>query len=141
MKTCTKCGETKELAEFHRDAKKHDGRRARCKTCLCEYKRQYYAANRDKASAYYYSTERDRRRHNKYNLTPEEIMQLQIRQCNSCGVCQTWLGDSPYVDHCHETGRVRGLLCSNCNLAIGKLGDTIEGVRRALHYLRFGAPV
>jgi hypothetical protein len=40
------------------------------------------------------------------------------------------------VDHCHETKKVRGLLCSPCNRAIGQLGDTVQGVQRALTYLQ-----
>jgi len=40
-----------------------------------------------------------------------------------------------HVDHCHETGRVRGVLCFNCNSAIGKLGDDPDAVRRAAAYL------
>ncbi|WP_338120071.1 endonuclease VII domain-containing protein [Streptomyces sporangiiformans] len=40
-----------------------------------------------------------------------------------------------HVDHCHETGRVPGVLCFNCNSAIGKLGDDPDAVRRAAAYL------
>lgn len=39
------------------------------------------------------------------------------------------------VDHDHETGKVRGVLCRGCNGALGKFGDTVAGVRRALAYL------
>ncbi|MFJ3233170.1 endonuclease VII domain-containing protein [Streptomyces sp. NPDC086787] len=39
-----------------------------------------------------------------------------------------------HVDHCHKTGRVRGVLCFNCNSAIGKLGDSPDAVRRAAAY-------
>lgn len=39
------------------------------------------------------------------------------------------------VDHCHKTGKIRGLLCSKCNKAIGLLGDTLEGVQKAVKYL------
>lgn len=44
-----------------------------------------------------------------------------------------------HVDHCHETGRVRGVLCFNCNSAIGKLGDDPDIVRRAAAYLEGNA--
>lgn len=44
-----------------------------------------------------------------------------------------------HVDHCHETGRVRGVLCFNCNSAIGKLGDDPDTLRRATAYLEGNA--
>lgn len=42
------------------------------------------------------------------------------------------------VDHCHETGRIRGLLCNNCNRAIGLLGDSVELLLKAVEYLKGG---
>ena len=50
-----------------------------------------------------------------------------------CAICRKAL--AVHVDHCHETGRVRGVLCFNCNSAIGKLGDDPDAVRRAASYL------
>ena len=49
MKTCTKCGETKPLDDFHRDQSKADGRNTWCRECAAEYRRRYYEENRDKA--------------------------------------------------------------------------------------------
>jgi hypothetical protein len=40
-----------------------------------------------------------------------------------------------HVDHCHETGKIRGLLCHSCNTGIGKLGDNLEGLQKAVSYL------
>jgi hypothetical protein len=40
------------------------------------------------------------------------------------------------LDHCHSTGQFRGWLCDNCNLGIGKLGDSVEALQRALEYLK-----
>lgn len=53
--------------------------------------------------------------------------------CECCGKpCVKTLS----LDHCHETGTFRGWLCSRCNLGIGKLGDTVEAVEKALLYLK-----
>ncbi len=52
-----------------------------------------------------------------------------------CNICGKWCGDNLHVDHDHNTGTVRGLLCSDCNLGLGKLGDTLEGLQKALDYL------
>jgi hypothetical protein len=51
--------------------------------------------------------------------------------CEACGVDT----DALYLDHDHNTNRFRGWLCGRCNTGIGKLGDNIEGVRKALEYL------
>ena len=71
------------------------------------------------------------RRHN-YGLDDEAFDRL-CAAYPVCGVCgqQTELD----TDHCHKTGRVRGRLCTNCNTAIGKLGDDIPGLMKALEYL------
>lgn len=53
-----------------------------------------------------------------------------------CEVCGGPSNIALHLDHCHETGKFRGWLCSECNLAIGKLGDNIGGLERALAYLR-----
>ncbi|MFE7628779.1 endonuclease VII domain-containing protein [Streptomyces sp. NPDC057509] len=49
------------------------------------------------------------------------------------------MAPASYVDHCHRAGRVRGVLCFNCNSAIGKLGDDPDALRRAIAYLEGNA--
>lgn len=74
----------------------------------------------------------------KYGLTPEqyaEMLEACAGCCESCGLNFDTTGKWPCVDHDHDTGRVRGLLCNNCNVGIGNLGDSAEGVRMALKYL------
>lgn len=56
-------------------------------------------------------------------------------RCENCDGPPNGRGNGFYLDHDHTTGRFRGWLCSTCNSGIGKLGDSIEGVRRALAYL------
>lgn len=65
--------------------------------------------------------------------TREAMYEAQDGRCAICRKPERWRYLS--VDHCHGTGRVRGLLCSMCNTAIGKLGDNADGVRQALRYL------
>lgn len=71
----------------------------------------------------------------KYGLTTESFNELLVSQSGRCAICNNPLNEKFCIDHCHSTGAVRGLLCYPCNTGIGMLGDTADGVRRALAYL------
>jgi hypothetical protein len=72
-------------------------------------------------------------RKHKYGLSPQEYYALVARQGGACAICRKI---KPLcVDHCHLTGKVRGLLCHTCNSALGFWGDSPSLVRRALKYL------
>lgn len=72
-----------------------------------------------------------------YGLTDIQLADIIARQKGGCGICGRPLepGKRTHIDHCHKANRVRGVLCSACNSGIGKLGDSIAGLRRALAYL------
>jgi len=65
----------------------------------------------------------------------EEMLEEQNGRCSICGKHHTEEGKALAVDHCHETGKVRGLLCSCCNTAIGLLQDNTDLLRNAIDYL------
>lgn len=73
----------------------------------------------------------------KYGLAPEDFQVMLEQQDNSCAICRT--REKPYynwhVDHCHKTGKIRGLLCSKCNHALGLVKDKIEVLERMKEYL------
>lgn len=74
----------------------------------------------------------------KYGITEEQHKQLLEDQSLCCAIClkpETEEGRKFAIDHCHETGRVRGLLCFRCNTGIGKLEDSPDRLRRAIAYL------
>ena len=76
-----------------------------------------------------------------YGITLVEYNKILTIQNGKCAICQTSEYGSKsdkyfYVDHCHDTGIVRGLLCAKCNSAIGYLNDDIGTVERALNYLK-----
>ncbi len=80
----------------------------------------------------------------KYGITYKEYVDLLESQSGVCCICQRperLLGKGGdirplNVDHCHATGKVRGLLCASCNLALGNLEDNIEYFENAIQYLK-----
>lgn len=140
MKSCLSCHETKPLTEFGKNSQGAGGIAATCKSCKNEYNRKYYAANRDK--------ERKRSRLNRYGLTEYTFANLWDKQCGECGICGTQMLDigdyatgrnrpeaACCVDHDHETGAVRGLLCMSCNLLLGYAKDSPQRLEAAKQYL------
>ena len=74
----------------------------------------------------------------RYGITIEDYDYMLKEQGHRCAICRT---DNPggqgrfHVDHCHDTGRVRGLLCSNCNHGLGKFQDSVLFLEQAIRYL------
>lgn len=75
-----------------------------------------------------------------YGISVEQYDAMLAEQGGGCAICGVEFGDKGgrrlAVDHCHDTGAVRGLLCSNCNQGLGKFGDDIARLERAIMYLR-----
>lgn len=65
----------------------------------------------------------------------ETLLQAQNGKCAICGCVNQREGYSLAVDHCHLTGRIRGLLCNNCNRGIGLLNDSVVQLQKAIDYL------
>jgi hypothetical protein len=72
----------------------------------------------------------------RYGLTVEEYDALWAAQGERCSICREVPLKRISVDHCHITGRVRGLLCTRCNFGIGNLRDDPDFLQRAIEYLR-----
>lgn len=69
----------------------------------------------------------------KYGISLDDYTQLLLAQGGGCALCGKT--NKLNLDHSHLSGVVRGILCSTCNMAIGNLGDSAEGLNRALQYL------
>ena len=73
-----------------------------------------------------------------YGITLDDYNKMFADQAGCCAICNTHashLTKPLCVDHCHTTGKVRGLLCGECNLAIGKLKDNVQNLKNAIKYL------
>ena len=137
-KYCTSCGLVKSTDLFSADRRYKSGYRSQCRQCRASTP----SAKRAKLSGHLRRI---------YGLTHEEWEEMYKAQSGVCAICklpETRItrpnaktlgnGDIPRlsVDHDHETGRVRGLLCYKCNIGIGHLQDSIEILQEAIEYLK-----
>ena len=148
QKLCSICREVKPLSDYYfhnRNSKLKTRYNAECKKCQNAKSRQYQRDNKEKIkklSALYYRNNKEKSKaynlNRWYGITMEEYDEIYILQggrCAICGIHQSELKKSLSVDHCHDTGEVRGLLCGTCNLSLGGFGDNVDVLRNALKYL------
>jgi hypothetical protein len=142
-KTCSKCNMAKPLSGFSAAANYKDGYRGQCKACRAVYTADYLLRNPDtkksKPKKVSKQALRDRMLQKRYGLSLTGYEQLFRKQRGLCAICKNDSSRSTHrvlaVDHCHETGIVRGLLCSICNRGLSALGDTKESLMVAVRYL------
>ena len=74
----------------------------------------------------------------KYGITLNDVNEMKIKQSNCCAICKEEFVKNKKinVDHCHKTGKVRGLLCHSCNTSLGKFKDSVEILNNAIKYLK-----
>ncbi|ADF42419.1 endonuclease VII [Synechococcus phage S-CBS2] len=131
MKTCNFCGQSKALDLFAVDKQARSGTKSYCKSCASEKSKEWRTRNR--ANARKHKCGQLRR---DYGITLEQYEEMDQKQGGVCSICSSRPGSRRLsVDHCHSTGKVRGLLCSNCNTAIGLLGDNRAILQAAITYL------
>jgi len=135
-KTCYGCQTKKELEEFGKHNNTKDKRQHYCKECA----RQYRLENKDKNKQY----QKDRRKKNistvmQYGITLEEYDEIQSRQGHKCALCYKHKNSTYrkklYIDHCHVSGKIRGLLCQHCNTMLGFARDDKQILLNAVKYL------
>lgn len=139
MKTCTKCREERPSEAFPRDSSRRDGRHPYCKECRYlaersspeqvekkrEYQRKYNAANRDRIRAY-------------FRMRDHGIAEVPDGPCAICGTVGRLAVDHdhsccPGARSCEKCRR--GLLCLNCNTALGHFEDNVGLLEVAIAYL------
>ena len=131
MKTCGHCKLPRKVGDFYRNKGKPGGRSRTCRFCQEEYCKSWRRRHPKKSCEI---RRRSRIKH-AYGLSGGEFDRLLTRQSNQCAVCKSPL-TKPCVDHDHRTGKVRGLVCRDCNLAVGHFKDDPERMRKAIRYLQ-----
>lgn len=167
MKQCQKCHQQRSKNNFHRDSKSKDGLFAYCKKCSWEITKNWRLKNKEKVNQnrkIYYQKhkkqlflkrkERDaknseignlRRKWNrtyrlkKYGITLNDYQKMLISQSTKCAICGIFItDDTAKIDHCHKTGKIRGLLCNRCNVSLGHLEKSFKDnglLDKAIAYL------
>ena len=155
MKVCTKCQLNKNLTDFYFNSSRNNYKSV-CKICERAYKKKIRATpkhkeyirvynkkwreqNKEKLALWNETKERSNRIRRTYGITEEQYNNLSEIQNHCCAICKTHKNELPkplYVDHCHDTGTIRGLLCQKCNSGIGLLKDSIEILENAVSYLK-----
>lgn len=141
MKTCSRCKISKENNGFHKCSRNKDNLQSWCKLCAQDpnvkadrLKYRNRPEVKQKRSLYIRSWQLKR----EYNLTLDQYNQMLEQQNYSCLICereQSIFDKKLSVDHDHKTGKIRGLLCSNCNAMLGHINDDIQKMKRAIKYL------
>lgn len=106
-----------------------------------EVKEKYRVYNRKWAEEHKeqrYQSRRALQLKQKYGLTPADFDAILLSQDNKCACCGTleFGPKGPVVDHCHSTGVVRGILCMQCNIGAGAVGDDPDVAIKLAEYLR-----
>ena len=138
MKTCCVCNIRKPFESFYNFKNKSDNKSYRCKTCDYDARKAYSKRHPKRFNR----LARNQSLLVRYGITIEEYEKIFEDQGNCCAICKGTSTKSMSeertsfsVDHCHETGKVRGILCNQCNRGLGMLGDSLESLKSALTYL------
>jgi hypothetical protein len=132
MLHCKRCEKFLPHTNFGSDKSRISGKSIYCKKCrarLAKEQRQKRPAEKSQYDRY-----------RRYGISKEKFDSMMETQENRCAICKT---DKPstaygifYVDHCHKTGAIRGLLCHKCNTGIGLLNDDPSILESAILYLQ-----
>lgn len=136
-KICTKCKIEQEENQFPLHARYRGGRTTWCRQCLRERTIQWYINNPEKRRA---SESRRNKRNPKvrqnskfkqrYGISLENFNEISTKQNDRCLICDKHKSDNKlgklFVDHCHKSGKVRGLICDNCNRGLGHFKDNAK---------------
>ena len=127
---CTQCQQTKPIEQFDRYRPRggYAGPqllRKQCQTCVRTRRYWWFIAT-------------------KYSVSKDQFMSMLSEQRGLCAICKCSMDTArfkrPCVDHCHKTGKVRGLLCQSCNIGIGMLKDSPIRLKAAIEYLERHKP-
>lgn len=129
MKKCSGCQKQLDESNFYKGYRN-------CKICHQKIVSKYQDNNKEKVAL----GNRKRKLFNRYGLTVDGYEILFKKQEGKCAICKSTKtknknSENLFVDHCHTTKRVRGLICHKCNILLGKLKDDVDWLLSAVKHL------
>ena len=124
---CTNCGKYKPWTDYTLNSNGIMGRHSMCRPCTQRRRTKQYNTDFQRAA--------------KYGIDPITFENKLKEQANKCSLCGFIFSNAsrettPHIDHCHATGKVRGLLCRDCNIGLGMFKDNPEILIKAAEYLQ-----
>ena len=163
MKKCNTCTKVLSKEKFHKKAQNKDGYSNTCRRCTSEKGKiwrendpNFSEKHKLRGSKWYSENKEDKLLKNKewrenniskyreinlksrFGINLDDYNNILISQNNCCAICKKHMNEFSYnlvVDHCHKSGKIRGLLCKKCNLGIGHLNDDIDILNNSILYL------
>lgn len=149
MKKCSRCGIDKDFIEFYKAKTNKNGSvcyQSRCKKCMNDVSLNRIKSMSDKERSEHYKNNRIRlgkdyfktyRLKSNYGISLQEFNLMYEKQNKKCYICEKKIeGRDVKVDHDHKTGKVRKLLCHNCNTSLGLLNDDEKLFHKCEMYLK-----
>lgn len=137
---CTNCHKDKDVSEFYSRKDNPLGHRKDCKECVIKKSRKNYykdiELSRERHRLTYKNKGRYQNYQKKYGITKECFQSIVEEQDGKCWICSKYDGEFLHVDHCHETGKYRGVICWECNMGIGLFKDKESNLLKAIEYLK-----
>ena len=151
LKTCNTCKIEQDTSNFYKSKK--DGLMYSCKSCSRKNKDEWNKNNPEKTKIQNrksdkvrsikikedpirYRKYREIQVKNKYGISMEDYDKMFLSQNSVCAICKSSTINALCVDHNHETGQIRGLLCHRCNLVIGNAKENINTLLETITYLQ-----
>lgn len=144
-RVCSKCDRTLSVSHFYKSIENKEGLKTHCKTCQKAYVIAWQKKNKDSFGSYQRKWKHQNKEkcdaaakyskvRIKYGLSKEEYDKLMEQ--THCTICNADLTERKSgLDHCHRTGRIRGVLCKQCNTGLGMFHDNPETLKKAAEYL------
>jgi hypothetical protein len=147
MKVCKNCGKTLSLDLFGTNARHTDGKNERCKPCVNALDKIRRSKANTKSTVKFNHLNSMKSLRRDYKITEWDYQDLLNKQQGQCAICSADFGMAlepkrpngrqAHIDHDHVTGKIRGLLCMNCNIALGHIEKTSMPLAKLAEYLSY----
>lgn len=131
-KICSVCKVDKADADYYSRKTRFNQLQSECKDCCRVRRSNWWKSESGKLSS------QNSKLKKRFGITVEQynlLLQNQNGECLICKATESTNGHRLAVDHCHTTGKIRGLLCKSCNVALGNFKDNIVSLKNAISYL------